>query len=212
MISGLFSHLAIGLAVSFVGSVPPGAINLTAVKISLEKGYRAVLNFALAAALVEFFYGLLAVYGARFLAAHEYLTRGLDYITAVVFLGLGLYYTFGKSQAPEVAGEEAQTKALSSATPFVKGLTLGIFNPLCVPFWLAYTSFLQTRQWIHLQPATTLCYVTGIAAGAFVALSLFGLLSRWINDNLQLSTHVINRTIGIILIGLSLFKWVGMWW
>ncbi|MES2732562.1 MAG: LysE family transporter [Bacteroidota bacterium] len=208
------SHLIIGLAVSFIGSVPPGAINLTAIKISLEKGYRPVLTFALAAAIVEFFYGLIAVYGAAFLMRYPNLNQAIEYITMALFLGLGLYYFFANStQAPtnSVADGSPVKSPPFISTHFMKGLTLGIFNPLCIPFWLAYTSYLQMRQWIHLEPATSIFYVLGIATGAFAALVLFGLLGRKISDNLQLSTQVINRTIGSVLIVLAMYKWIGGW-
>jgi threonine/homoserine/homoserine lactone efflux protein len=204
----------IGLVVSFAGSVPPGAINLTAIKISLEKGFSSVLTFASAAALVEFFYGLIAVYGAEFLMRYPHMNQIIEYITMALFLVLGVYYIFSSSSlAPQKnIAEPTSLKSLQSrSTAFMKGLTLGIFNPLCIPFWLAYTSYLQMRQWIHLGPATSFFYVAGIAAGAFAALVLFGLLGRKINDNLQFSSQVINRTIGSILIVLAVYKWLGAW-
>jgi threonine/homoserine/homoserine lactone efflux protein len=211
----LLSHLAVGLAVSFIGSVPPGAINMTAVKISLEKGLRSVMVFALAAAAVEFIYALMAVYGANVLMRYPDLSRWMEGITVVLFLVLGLYYVLGNSHPAPVPADEpelARPRKLFGSGPFMKGLTLGLFNPLGIPFWLAYTSFLQLRQWIHLDPLTTFFYVFGIAAGAFIALILFGLLGKKINDKLSLSTQMINRSIGAVLLLLAVYKWVGVWW
>jgi threonine/homoserine/homoserine lactone efflux protein len=199
--NGLFTHLTIGLVVSFIGSVPPGAINLTAIKISLDKGYRAVVSFALAAALVEFVYGLIAVYCSSFFLSHQGLNALFEKITVVVFLVMGVCYFFQRSTPDTRSGGKGSGS-------FAKGIMLSIFNPLGIPFWLAYTSFLQVRQWIYLDPFTTLFYAFGIAAGAFAALILFGLLGRRINDNLQLSTKVINRIVGSVLVLLAVSKWI----
>jgi len=146
-----------------MGSVPPGAINLTAIKISLDKGYRAVVSFALAAALVEFAYGLIAVYGSGFFLSHPGLNGLFENITVAVFLAMGIGYFFQQATP-------ATTSGAKRSGSFAKGIMLSIFNPLGIPFWLAYTSFLQVRQWIHLDPSTTFFYVFGIAAGAFAAL------------------------------------------
>jgi threonine/homoserine/homoserine lactone efflux protein len=199
--NGLFAHLAIGLAVSFIGSVPPGAINLTAIKISLDKGYRSVVSFALAAALVEFVYGLIAVYCSGFFLSHQDLNAWFEKITVAVFLVMGIGYFFHPSNPSAKSGGKRSGS-------FAKGIMLSIFNPLGIPFWLAYTSFLQLHQWIYLEPFTTFFYVFGIAAGAFAALIMFGLLGRRINDNLQLSTKVINRFVGSVLILLAVSKWI----
>ena len=177
----LLSHLAVGLAVSFIGSVPPGAINLTAVKISLEKGLRSVIVFALAVAAVEFVYALMAVYGAHVLMRYPDLSHWMEGITIALFLGLGLYYVLGNSHPAAVPADEpglARFRRIFGSSPFMRGLTLSLFNPLGIPFWLAYTSFLQIRQWIHLDALNTFFYVSGIASGAFIALILFGLLGK----------------------------------
>lgn len=197
----LLRHLLIGATVSFIGSMPPGTVNMMAVKISLTHGYRSVATFALASATIEFLYGMIAVYGADFFLSHQSLNRSFELISVVVFFALGIYYFLHK---------EPVDKPKATSGGFIKGLTISLLNPMGIPFWLAYTSLLQLNHWISISFATAIFYSIGIALGAFLALSLFGFLAKRINRNLQLNTRIINRTVGLVLVLLAVVKLVGL--
>ena len=46
---------------SFLGSIPPGTLNLTVLQLGIERKINIALRFAIAAALIEYPYAWLAV-------------------------------------------------------------------------------------------------------------------------------------------------------
>jgi len=60
----------------------------------------------------------------------------------------------------------------------VKGVLIGLTNPLAIPFWLAVTAYLQSMDWLSLPANSYLIYLAGISSGKFLLLMLltvFGL-------------------------------------
>ena len=51
----------IGLAFSFVGSIPPGTLNILVLQLGLENKIKVALRFALAVSVVEYPYAWIAV-------------------------------------------------------------------------------------------------------------------------------------------------------
>lgn len=84
-----FSAFYVAFFFSFIGSVPPGTLNLSVLQLGLERKINLAWRFALAAALIEYLYAWLALEFENRLTS--LITENFKLITGVVMIGLGLF-------------------------------------------------------------------------------------------------------------------------
>lgn len=198
--SYVISTFLAGLVVSFLGTLPPGILNVTVTRITLQQGRKAAFWFVLACGLVEWGYSYLAVLITQLVVENgviRYLTDGL---TAAVLLVMGIYYIRKKTTAQPVASQ-------SDAAPFRLGVVLSLLNLAAFPFWTIYTTLLIQKGWVSLMHTPDLfIYVTGIALGTLAGLWVFVWLSNRVRLLLANYIHRIDQFTGLLLVGLSVIQ------
>lgn len=162
----------IAFVFSFLGSIPPGTLNLTMLRLGLEKKMNVAWRFALAAALVEYPYAWIALVFEDWIISSPVIINNFKLISAVVMITLGVL-TVRSAQKPLRDGEQVRESGFS------KGLILGILNPLALPFWIGITAYLKNQGWITLSNTPEIhSYLFGISLGAFALLILTAGLAR----------------------------------
>jgi threonine/homoserine/homoserine lactone efflux protein len=184
---------------SFVGSIPPGTINLTLIRLGFEKKTWAAFKFALAASVVEYPYAWIAVKFEKLILSSPQISDNLHVIAAVTMIALGvinLLPTLRKtSEKPDL-----------SQSGFRKGLLIGILNPLAIPYWLAITAFLRSEALVtDLDGFALHAYLGGVFLGAFALLAILILLSQKLISSLS-SVSLLKKLPGIILLVLGLIS------
>ena len=158
---------------SFLGSIPPGTLNLTVLQLGLEKKTNIALRFAVAAALIEYPYAWLAVACENLITSSPVILDNFKLISAVVMILLGIL-NIRSVQRPSVLTEKFQKSG------FRRGIVLSILNPLVLPFWIAITAFLSVQGWIKISSGIQLhSYLLGVSLGAFALLILVAYLAKW---------------------------------
>jgi cytochrome c biogenesis protein CcdA len=93
--------------------------------------------------------------------------------------------------------------------PFYLGIGLSVINVVAVPFWMVYTVLLSAQGWIRLTDWPGIAgYLAGIGVGAVLALELFAWFGHFFSRRFLLSTGLINRAAGIVMIGTALFQFL----
>ncbi|ELR69976.1 hypothetical protein C900_04499 [Fulvivirga imtechensis AK7] len=157
---------------SFLGSIPPGSINLSVIRLALDNKYNAALRFAVAAALVELPYAFVAVQFEGLLTTSPLIVEHFKLLAALVMIVLGVTnLSFSKTPS--------QRMQKMRESGFRRGLLISILNPLAIPFWLGVTAYLNTQGWIQLTSINNIfVYIVGISFGTFVLLALLAILSN----------------------------------
>ena len=196
----------VAFIVSFFGSIPPGTINITVMQMGVQGKLRAAYFLVLGATLVEFVYALLVVRFQLFMSNNLTFTHHFTLITGVVLCALGVYSLMSTSNSSSVK-VDASTQRRNG---FIKGVILGVLNPLAIPFWLAVTAYLEQEQWITLLGASFWLYLIGIFLGSvavlFLAIRLGNRFTK-ISDN-RLLVHVLPGLTFISLGFYNLYQWV----
>ena len=155
----LIINFLVAFAFSFIGSIPPGTINLTALQLGLEHQTKVALRLAIAAAIVEYFYAWLAVVFESYITASPIMLDNFKLIAAVVMIVFGLLNIWSVRK-PSNFTQQFQ------ASGFRRGLVLGVLNPLAMPFWIALTAYLKIQGWVLLTTYYQIhAYLLGVTIG-----------------------------------------------
>ena len=152
--------------VSLVGSIPPGTINITAMQMSMKGKIRAAYFLALGATGIELIYATGVVRFQIFLNNNIDFTHHFLLVTGLVMMVLGIQSLLSRTSSSSIK-VNTQVRGRSG---FLKGLILGLLNPLAIPFWLAVTTYLQANAWITLGGIHSSLYLIGLTAGSLVTL------------------------------------------
>jgi len=192
--------LVIAFVVSYIGSIPPGTINVSVMQLSILKKHRAAIFFAFAASLTEFIYAGITVQFHIFLNTHPAISNYFKIVTSLALIALGLWNILSNKTTSSI---EIDTK-LSGRHGFLRGLVLGILNPMTVPFWLAITTYLENDKLINVSAFGFWAYLIGLSTGTFCLLLTVDALGKRftkISDN----KFLVHKVPGIILISLGVY-------
>lgn len=192
------STFLVGVFFSYLGSIPPGMINISVLQLSMQNKKAAALSFTIACVVVEFFYAAIAVRFQMFLTDNTSITDYFQLITAVVLISLGIVNLIKKEKT-------LVPKKGEKRNSFRKGALISLANPLAIPFWLAVTIYLQSMDWVYLEGASFWWYIAGISSGTFLLLLTIILLAS--KYSLILNNHfIVNKIPGLIFIGMGLWS------
>ncbi len=117
------------------------------------------MSLSLGAAMLDTFYGAMAVRIQIYLSEQLEFTNYFYLIAALVLGVLGVLSVLTKQSKVDVDTSSSQKMG------FVKGVILGALNPLAMPFWLAVTTYLQVNGWITLDGVNYWSYILGVFLG-----------------------------------------------
>ena len=201
-----FSVLLVACVVSFVGSIPPGTINISVMQLAMLHRRSAAISFGAAASIVEFFYAGLTVKFSIFLTDNADLTGSFQIITALAMIILGIVNLRSKTKAKDV---KTPYKKGLKRNAFKKGVILGITNPMTVPFWLAVTAYLKTNGFVDLVGNNFYAYITGISVGTFLLLLVVTQLGKNFNKIAD-NRFIVHGLPGIAFLAMgfyNLYQW-----
>jgi threonine/homoserine/homoserine lactone efflux protein len=189
---------ALAFFFSFIGSIPPGTINLTIIKLGLEQRMNIAWKFAIASAIIEYPYAWLAIKFEEWITSSPLILDNLQLLTAIVMTLLGVV-SLWPSDTPSALAEKFNKSG------FRRGIILSILNPLAIPYWLGITAYLKGQQWIDLSDAWELqSYLAGVTLGSLAILVVFAYLARKIASRFQQSI-LLKKLPGVMLLLLGLY-------
>ncbi len=196
----IIQTLIVSFVVSYIGSIPPGTINVSVMQLSIQRKHRAAIFLAFAASAVEFIYAGITVQFHIFLNTNETLADYFRIITSIALIGLGLWNIFSKASASSVG---VNTK-ITGRHGFYKGMLLGVLNPMTIPFWLAITTYLENDGWVDVSDYGFWMYLIGLSLGTFFLLLTVDALGKRftkIADN----PILVHKVPGFLLLGLGVY-------
>ncbi len=191
----------VAFIVSYLGSIPPGTINVSTMQLAIQGKRRAAVFLSLAASIVEFVYAGITVRFQLILSESAWFTDHFYLITAIPMIVLGI-----ANLRTSTDSRSFLTKVKSTGrSGFKRGLILGVLNPLTLPYWLTVTAYLQTHQLISLKGSLFWSYLGGISSGTFILLLSIILLGRRFSSIAD-NQFLVHRLPGIIFIGLGTYN------
>ncbi len=191
----------IGAFFSFIGSIPPGTLNLSVLQLGLEGKVKTALRFALAVAIIEYPYTWIGVQFESWITSTPMVIDNFELITAITMTAIGLLNLWS-------AEKPTNFSVKFNESGFRRGLILSIFNPMAIPFWIGVTAYLKAQGWINLDSVLLLhCYILGTSVGAMILLALFALLAKRLSGYVR-NNRIVKRVPGFTLLILGLYAFI----
>ena len=203
--SDSFSIFLLTAIISFLGSLQPGPVNLAVVNATLTNNFKAGVWVAVAGALPELIYTIIA------LKCHILLTKNhrffeISEIAVIPFFLLVGLFSFYNTSKPEI-----ETKATNKAKEILNGFSKGMLNPQLLPFWLVVLVYLHS--FFSLQSlGSQLSFVFGAALGAFLILLTFAYMANRFQHKLAslFNRYSIDKVIGVFFISMSIYQTINI--
>lgn len=166
----LILNFIIGFLAAFVGVIPPGLLNMSAAKITINEGRKKGLLFSLGVCITVAIQTYVALLFARYLDKHPEIVDMLQKVALGIFICITFYFFFiAKDTRREIPDEINKTKA----NRFFSGMLLASLNLLPLPYWVYISITFSTFGWFTFsQPGLWACVIAS-ALGTFLMLALY---------------------------------------
>lgn len=188
---------------AFLSLTPPGMLNMTVVRTTIEKNKREGFWFALGAATVVILQAFIALAFAKYFANNPHIVERLKLAGIVVLFLLSVAFLIQARK--KFKGEGSKRKGKS----FVVGFLMGTMNMLAIPFYLVLSSVLENRGMLIIEQPYINLFVFGVFLGSFSLFLVYLQFAMIIQKRAQFIARNINYILSMLffVLGiLSLFK------
>ncbi|WP_026979137.1 LysE family transporter [Flavobacterium tegetincola] len=156
----------LGFVTSAIGITPPGLINMTAAKVSIQEGRTRAFVFASGAITIIFLQTFLAVFFAKFIDDNPSVVLLLREVGLVIFSILTIYFFFYAKQGKR---KEEDTALRSKRSRFFLGMLLSALNFFPIPFYVFVSVTLASYDYFSFESNFIYSFVLGSGLGALFA-------------------------------------------
>lgn len=201
----LFFLFGAGMLISFMGSLPLGTLNITAMQIAVQENTRKALLYALGVAIVELIYVRLSLKGIDWILANQTVFYYMEWATVVLFTVLGISALL----AARKKSKEAKPILLDNKlNRFWLGVSMSAINPVQIPFWFLWSSYLFSTKLLQSGNLHFNIYTVGIGFGTVSGFVLFIFGGSWLVKRINASQKAINLAVAIVFILSALIQLV----
>jgi len=189
-----------GMLISFLGSLPPGIMNITATQISGKQGTGAALIYAVGSMLAEIIIVRIALSGMSWLTRRQKFFQVLEWMTAVLLVTFSMACFIAANSMHEF------TTILPELVlpPFITGVVISAVNPLHIPFWLGWSTVLMNKGVLIPGAKRYNIYTAGIGVGTIAGFTVFIFGGQYLLNAFQSNRYLVNGIIGTILFIIAL--------
>ena len=184
-----------GMLISFLGCLPLGTLNITAMQIGLQESIKEALLFSLGCLLVEMVYVRLSLIGIEWIRKQVKLMRIMEWFTLAIIIALAV----GSFMAALKGGSGQKNELLNNNMPrFLLGMFMSAISPIQIPFWFGWSTVLFQKGTLQPVRAQYNSYIVGIGLGTLLGNCVFIFGGRLIVQNIANSQAYLNWFIGSI--------------
>lgn len=158
--------LVLGFITASLGITPPGLINMTAAKVSMNEGRSRAIIFASGATLIVVVQTFIAIFCARFIDSHPEVVILLREVGLAIFVLLTVYFFWVGNKAKT---EKNEMKLRSKRSRFFLGMLLSALNFFPIPFYVFVSVTLASYHLFVFNLPFIYTFVIGSGLGAFFA-------------------------------------------
>ena len=192
------THLLFGFLMAFIGVTPPGMLNMTALRIKIEKNRKAAFLFALGAATIVIPQALIASSFTKYFTKHPEVIERLKIGGFFVLLVLSVFFFLQARKKMKAAGTKRK------GNYFFIGMFLSSINMLAIPYYFFFSSFLHDKGLIIMEQPYISYFVAGGFLGTFALFTVYIQFAKIIERRVQFIARNINYVLSILFFVLSI--------
>ncbi|MFK7061050.1 hypothetical protein V3Q90_13090 [Flavobacterium oreochromis] len=194
-------NITIGFAISFVGSIPLGYLNIIGLEYFKKNNLTPTLFYLLGIVMIE---SLIIYYTAKSISKIKLNPKLKIKISlfSILFLLL-LSYLAKQPSTPQASNQYTSIITYLINYPFITGIVLSTLNFTQIPFWFSWNLYLINENYISSQQKNLILYTFGASVGTFTGMfTLIVCLNKTINYKL----FPFQNYIPIIFISLAIWQ------
>lgn len=188
-----------GFFAASVGILPPGMINMTAAKISIQEGRTRALVFAGGASIIVLIQTVVSLFFAELIDKNPSISLLLREVGFAIFLGLTIFFFI---KGNKVTPQKKHLEKHSKKSRFFLGMFLSAINVFPIPFYVFISVTLASYDYFTFTNSEILGFVLGSGVGAFTAfyiyIAFFNKMEKKAEFFMKNMNYIIGSTTGII--------------
>ncbi|MBS7786541.1 hypothetical protein KIH23_04455 [Flavobacterium sp. CYK-55] len=198
----LLKHLLLGFAISFLGSIPLGYLNVIGFQVYEQAGLQALMAYLFGVVSVEVFILYFTYKSALFLSKQTQIKRFIE-LFSIVFL-LVLAFVFGSSGTSE-NHQQFNQYSLGEGSFYLKGIGLNLINLMQIPFWLGWHLYVNQNYRPNLLGRNF--YFLGALAGTMLGmLTIVLVLAYFTEQSAELQKYLLSFIVPLFFVLLALYQ------
>ena len=183
-----------GLIASVFGTLLPGILNATVVKISKREGMKNAYSFMLGTFIIIALQTYLAVFFAKIIDRSVFITNIIREIGFVVFFILTIYFFVAKPKK----SDDREVEITQKRKRFTQGILLALINVFPIFYYVFITITAVNNSFYEINYISNIFLTVGVLLGAFLAFMFYINLFKNadLHDNFILKN--INKILGCV--------------
>jgi threonine/homoserine/homoserine lactone efflux protein len=197
-----------GFIAAVIGIFPPGLINMTAAKTSVNDGRTRAMLFVFGALLIIFFQTYISLLFAQYINKHQEVVVLLREIGLVIFSVLSIYFlVFAKKQSLE---KDKALQIKSKKSRFFVGMLISAINFFPIPYYVFVSVTLATFKIFKFDNSSIFSFVFGTVAGSFIVFYCYVVFFDKMKSKTDYFVRNMNTIIGTITLLVALISLVNI--
>ncbi len=181
----------IGILIGFYGYLFPGNINLMVVNLFQLKQYRFLTFILFLILLFESFYGVTTLLFLKIIYHNQFLYKTIEIFSLLLLFLLGIWMIIDGKKDIQTVQTNTNRRGIFSI----------IVHPQQIPFWMAITTLLS-----HAIYENITLFILYNAIGVLLLMVTYMLLGKLLFTYFNVNIILINKIIGFVYIGLSVYS------
>lgn len=194
-----------GYTFALIGVIPPGLLNMTAAKISIEESRRNAFLFSLGVITTVAFQTYIALLFARYLDKHPEIISVLQQIGLVIFIGITIYFLFIAKEKRTIS---QNLNHKSKRRRYFQGLILAGLNLFPLPYWVYLSITFSAFGWFDFTKSFIALCLLGSALGTLTMLAAYAHYFDYVKKKQSELKLNVNYIIGGITAIISVFTFL----
>lgn len=198
----LLKHMLLGFAISFLGSIPLGYLNVIGFQVYEQAGLQALMAYLFGVVSVEVFILYFTYKSALFLSRQTQMKRFIELFSFVFLLVLAfLFWSSGTGENHQ----QFNQYSLGEGSFFLKGIGLNLINLMQIPFWLGWHLHVSQNYRPNLLGRNF--YFAGALVGTFFGMFAFVLLlAHFTQQSAELQKYLLSFIVPLFFVLLAFYQ------
>lgn len=182
-----------GMMISFLGSLPMGTLNVTAMQIGIQESIENALLFSGGSLLIEMVYVRISLVAINWVRKQGRIMKIMEWLTFGIIAALAVGSFIAASKG---VGDAKNIMLNNNMNRLLLGMFMCAINPVQIPFWFGWSTVLFSKKILQPVNAQYNSYIIGIGLGTLMGNCVFIFGGKWLVERLHNSEAYLNWVIG----------------